>query len=186
MEKKMTLEEAQLIIRSIDACTSKKCPDLDCRDCVKYMVEAAKTCRDAYTNSEYERLKLRDEMKNTHAVEDKTIQVRLWRNENVLMMQVMKFPEKLRGKGVFFNVENGVRLKSESFPEIFVDVMYLHRTGRDEDNFIASTAFHSIEQTIEVMDNYISVISKYNRSVTGTDCIVNRTESDGIECVTVG
>lgn len=92
---------------------------------------------------------------------DEKVKVKFMRYKNVVLMEVLKMPEKYRGKGVLIGVE-GFAIESCSAPGLNSCKLYLRGEHEEYDELCDSMVFNSEKQAINHIKKFSDLIHKLN------------------------
>ena len=93
------------------------------------------------------------------------LKVQFWLFANVILMKVLQQGDEI-GRWYFkFTASNGIKIHSNTFPQIKEDTLYLQGVDLSQDNIIVSLDFLSKKEAKKNLEKYIKAIEEYNDSL---------------------
>lgn len=96
----------------------------------------------------------------------KPLKLKLWNEGNVVKMQVLEQDDSVRGRSLEKLAEfQGLKLISDTAPEMSTYTVFIRGTNRSMDNNIATLHFHMSSDAMEYIRKVEALVEVYNKSI---------------------
>lgn len=95
----------------------------------------------------------------------KQLKLKLWRINNVVVMQVLQQDDRMRGLGTLWeDKETGLNIRSTNKPRLCDNDIYIGGSWGDKDELCAGTTFYDEDNAQKFIDRIIKTVKNCNES----------------------
>ncbi len=93
------------------------------------------------------------------------LKIKFWRIENVILMKILEQGDEIERGKFEFEASNGMRLSSQTEPEIGDTKIFLRGTNINRDKQVVKSCFYTPEKARIRLKAYVEAVKEYNNSL---------------------